>query len=148
MDWVSRRLPAVAFFALLLLVVASAARAGDVQVSLTVALVSESGAGVESTPAAARAHAILGKQLRYSSLKVLESSRHRIAEGQLWSHGLPNGTSVKARAGDISDAGVLLSVDWKGSAQGDFRVQRGKPLVIGGPNYQDGRLVLILQPDF
>ncbi|NNL86653.1 MAG: hypothetical protein HKP27_13420 [Myxococcales bacterium] len=148
MDWVSRALRHTLWLAMTGLLLSAAAQAGDVQLSLTVAHVSESAAGVEETPVAKRAHAILGKQLRYSSLKVLSSGQHTLQTNQMWEHGLPNNTTLRARASDVSEGGVFLSVDWPGSAQGDFRVQRGKPLVIGGPNYQDGKLVLILQLDY
>lgn len=148
MDWVSRTLRHTIWLAAMGLLLAAAAQAGDVQLSLTVAHVSESATGIEETPAAKRAHGILGKQLRYSSLKVLSSSQHTLQANVLWEHGLPNNTTLRARASDVSPEGVFLSVDWPGSAQGDFRVQRGKPLVFGGSNYQDGKLVLILQLDY
>lgn len=123
----------------------SAALAADVELLLTVAEVSETGQGVASDPAAAKAHAILGEQLRYDSLKILEQKRKRVESGGTWEHGLPNGASLRIQVADIAETGALLSVDLEGSAQGDFRVQRKKPLVIGGPNHGDGRLVLLIQ---
>jgi len=125
----------------------SAALAADVELLLTVAEVSETGQGIASDPAAAEAHAILGEQLRYDSLKILEQKRKRLESGGIWEHGLPNGTTLRIQVADIAETGALLSVDLEGSAQGDFRVQRKKPLVIGGPTHGEGRLVLLIRPN-
>jgi hypothetical protein len=43
---------------------------------------------------------------------------------------------------------VLVAVDVESSAQGDFRIPTRKPFVFGGPRYQDGQLVILLEPDF
>jgi hypothetical protein len=39
-------------------------------------------------------------------------------------------------------------VDVERSAQGDFRIPRRKPFVLGGQRYQDGQLVILLEPDY
>ncbi|NIP94641.1 MAG: hypothetical protein GWO24_14835 [Akkermansiaceae bacterium] len=121
--------------------------AASVELGLTVVEVSESGAGIEEGAAAAAAHSILGEQLRYDSLKILDEARKSLAPGDLWERDLPNGAKLRIQVSDIAESGALLSVDLEGSAQGDFRVQKKKPLVIGGPAHGEGRLVLVIQPN-
>lgn len=96
-------------------------------------------------PAARRYHALLGKRVRYESLRVLETHRSRLGEGDIGRVALPTGTAFRFRPLDLSGAGVLVSVDMGEAAQGDFRIPKGKPLILGGQPYQDGQLVVILE---
>ena len=48
---------------------------------------------------------------------------------------------------DAGDRGVLVAVDWRKTARGDFRLPRGKPLILGGQPYEDGQLVVILEAE-
>ncbi len=128
---------------------ARAADAGPIEFEVTVVQVSPSGSGVDRSDARARrVDQLLGRQLRYQSLKVLDSVHRQVPLGGVGTVRLPSGRSFRFRPVDVGPQGVLVSVDLEKTAQGDFRIPRGKPLVLGGHPYEDGQLVVILEPDY
>lgn len=96
-------------------------------------------------PGARRFHALLGKQVRYESLRLLDTQQRRVAVGDIGRVKLPTGTVFRFRPLDVGGRGVLVAVDMGRTAKGDFRIPKGKPLVIGGQPYRDGQLVVILE---
>jgi hypothetical protein len=132
--------------ALLLLVVAGGpARAQDGRVGFDVAVLAASPEPGGIDPAAQRFHALLGKRVRYESLRVLDTKRTRLAVGDIGRVRLPTGTDFRFRPLDVGEHGVLVAVDMGSTAQGDFRIRKGKPLILGGQPYRDGQLVVILE---
>lgn len=98
-------------------------------------------------PAARRFHALLGKRVRYESLKVLDTKRTRLAVGDIGRVPLPTGTTFRFRPLNVGGQGVLVAVDMGPTAQGDFRVPAGKPIILGGQPYREGQLVVILEAE-
>jgi hypothetical protein len=96
-------------------------------------------------PAARRYHALLGRRVRYESLRVLDTHHTRLGEGDIGRVSLPTGSAFRFRPLDLAGAGVLVAVDMGRTAQGDFRIPKGKPLILGGQPYQEGQLVVILE---
>jgi hypothetical protein len=113
---------------------------------VTVALVSQEPGPVD--PRGRQADQLLRRKLRYESLRVLDSGRRSVALDQVETVRLPTGQRFRFRPLDLGSGGVLVAVDAEGMAQGDFRIARGKPLVLGGGTYQDGQLFVILEPHF
>jgi hypothetical protein len=99
------------------------------------------GAGAE------RFDRLLRDTVRYNSLRVMKSKRRRVALNEIERVPLPTGQDFRFRPIDASDRGVLVSVDWRKTARGDFRMPRGKPLILGGQPYENGQLVVILEAD-
>lgn len=128
--------------------VARAEEPGAVTFHLTVVHVSPKAGGVEESEAARAAHRILGDRIRYESLEVLDRQEERLAPNEVGTHALPNGQELRFRPLDLGESGVLVAVDVEGSAQGDFRVPSGKPVVLGGSSYEDGQLVILLEPRY
>lgn len=129
---------------LALLAVAGAAAAQErLSFQVTVLEASPAAGGVE--PAARRFDQLLGSKIRYASLHVISSASQSLALNEIGSVALPTGKAFRFRPIDRGDSGVLVSVDWERTAQGDFRLPRGKPLVFGGQPYQGGQLVVILE---
>lgn len=106
------------------------------------------GGGVEESEAARRAHGILGDRIRYESLRVLATHERRLAANDVARIGLPTGRELRFRPLDVGEGGVLVAVDVEGTAQGDFRIPSGKPIVLGGPTYREGQLVILLEPRY
>ena len=132
-----------------LLLWAPAAGAQDkVALDLTLVLVSDKPGGVAGDGRAKRADEILGKELRYESLEVVDTSKRTLSLNEIWSVRLPTKRYFRVRPMDVGDNGVLLSVDLEGVTQGDFRVRKGKPLVFGGQSHEGGKLVVIVEPDY
>ena len=61
---------------------------------------------------------------------------------------LPTGKRVEVMPLSLSASGVLISVDIPGTLQTDLRVPNQKQVVIGVDRYEDGKLILTLQPDY
>jgi len=115
---------------------------------VTVVHVSSGKGGVQADARAQRVDRIIGPQLKYDSLRVLDFRRRQVPLNQIGSVTLPSGKHFRFRPMDLSEEGVLVAVDVERSAQGDFRIPRHKPFVFGGQRYRDGQLVILLEPDY
>ena len=99
-------------------------------------------------PAAAEIHRQLCREFRYESLQVLEQ-RHLILRMQeIGGIDLPTGKRVELRPLSLTPSGVLIAVEIEGTLEADLRVPNRKQVVIGVERYQDGKLILVLQPDY
>ncbi|MEN8161383.1 MAG: hypothetical protein ABFS41_15040, partial [Myxococcota bacterium] len=97
-------------------------------------------------PGARRFDRLLRSSLRYESLRVVKSKQRHVELNEIERVRLPTGDDFRFRPIDASDKGVLVSVDSK-TTRGDFRLPRGKPLILGGQPYEDGQLVVILEAE-
>lgn len=98
-------------------------------------------------PGAERFDRLLRDTVRYQSLRVVKSKERHVDLNEIEKVPLPTGQDFRFRPIDASDRGVLVSVDWKKTARGDFRLPRGKPLILGGQPYEKGQLVVILEAE-
>lgn len=90
---------------------------------------------------------LLRSTLRYESLRVVKSKQRHVKLNEIERVRLPTGEDFRFRPIDAGDRGVLVAVDWRKTARGDFRLPRGKPLILGGQPYEDGQLVVILEAE-
>ena len=98
-------------------------------------------------PGAERFDRLLRDTVRYESLRVVKAKERRVELNEIEKISLPTGQDFRFRPIDAGDRGVLVSVDWKKTARGDFRLPRGKPLILGGQPYENGQLVVILEAE-
>src|SRR4030095_3419359 len=91
-------------------------------------------------PGAERFDRLLRDTVRYESLTVVKTKERRVDLTEIARVALPPGQDFRFRAIDASDRGVLVSVDWRKAARGDFRLPRGQPLILGGQPYEGGQL--------
>jgi hypothetical protein len=98
----------------------------------------------EADPRCERFDKLLRGQIAYESLAILDSHRREVPLNEVWSLELPTARSLQLRPLEVSSHGTLLSLDVEESVQGDFRVTRGRPLVVGGPRHGAGRLVVVV----
>jgi hypothetical protein len=99
-------------------------------------------------PRAVELDTLLKQQFRYGGLKVLQEERLDLAIDQVGTLQLPNGRKFRVRPLDVGPEGVLLSVSVQGTLWTDMRVRNGHPVVIGAERYQEGKLVIRLEPHF
>lgn len=118
----------------------------SIKLTLTVSQLSKSPGKID--PKAADIHARLREEFRYESLKVLERKKLKLALDQVGSVKLPTGKMVRVRPADVDDRGVLIFVDIEGILQTDLRVANGRPVDIGAQSYEDGKLVVTLEPRY
>lgn len=112
---------------------------------VTVLHASPSEGGID--PGAERFDRLLRDTVRYRSLRLVKAKERRVNLNEIEKVKLPTGQDFRFRPIDASDRGVLVSVDWRKTARGDFRLPRGKPLILGGQPYENGQLVVILEAE-
>ena len=112
---------------------------------VTVLHASPSPGGVDA--GAERFDRLLRDTVRYESLRVMKSKQRKVRLNEVERVTLPTGQDFRFRPIDAGERGVLVSVDWRRTARGDFRLPRGKPLILGGQPYEDGQLVVILEAE-
>jgi len=113
--------------------------------AVTVLHASPAAGGID--PEAKRFDRLLRSSLRYESLRVVKSKQRHVKLNEIERVALPTGEDFRFRPIDAGDRGVLVAVDWRKTARGDFRLPRGKPLILGGQPFEDGQLVVILEAE-
>jgi hypothetical protein len=125
---------------------AGAAKAQEQRIDVELMVSHVSSVGGEIDPRGRKLHQKLQGEFRYESLRVLQIRGLRLALNEVGSVGLPNGKSVRVQPLQLSGSGVLLAVDVEGTARMDLKVRKGHLVVIGAERYQDGKLVISLEP--
>jgi len=99
-------------------------------------------------PRGSELNAFLKPQFRYGSLKVLQEESLDLALDEVGTLKLPNGRKFRVRPLDIGPEGVLLSVSVQGTLWTDMRVRNGHLVVIGAERFEEGKLVIGVEPHF
>ena len=115
-------------------------------VQLTVTHISEQPGQID--PRGRRLDGELRKKFRYNSLKVLKQRRLALAMDEVGSIDLPTGRAFRVRPLNLGDRGLLMAVGWDGAVQMDMRAPSRHLLVIGGPPYESGQLVVSIEPEY
>jgi hypothetical protein len=118
----------------------------SVGLSLTVSHASPKPGPID--PGAAEIHRQLRHLFRYESLRVIEQRHVQLRMQEIGGIDLPTGKRVEFRPLSLTTSGVLIAVEIPGTLQTDVRVSNRKHVVIGVDRYQDGKLILTLQPDY
>jgi hypothetical protein len=94
---------------------------------------------------AARIHQLLAKRgLSYGTLRVVGHERAALMLGEIGAIGTPTGKEYRFRPLDRGDTGFLVAIDW-GSTRGDFRMEPGVPLFLGGQPKDGGQIWVVLE---
>ena len=95
-------------------------------------------------PQAARLHKLLAKRgLAYGTLRVVDHQQSALRLGEIGAVATP-GQEYRFRPLDRGDTGFLVAVDW-GTTRGDFRMEPGVPLILGGQPKDGGQLWVVLE---
>jgi hypothetical protein len=97
---------------------------------------------------ASELHRKLQKDFRYESLRVLQTQRLALDLDEVGTLTLPSGRRFRVQPLQVGDRGVLLAVDVEGTLKTDLRVRNGHLVVLGAERYEDGRIVISLEPHF
>jgi hypothetical protein len=96
-------------------------------------------------PQAERLHKLLAKRgLSYGTLRVVAHQRDALMLGEIGALMTPNGKEYRFRPLDRGETGFLVAVDW-GTTRGDFRMEPGVPLILGGQPKDGGQLWVVLE---
>ena len=121
---------------------------GPDEVPIEVTVLQTSDQPGESDPRCERFEKILRGQVAYGSLAIVDVHKRSVPVNEVWTVDLPTQRTLQLRPLDVDrESGTLLSLDVEESVQGDFRVRRGQPLVVGGPKLGDGRLVVVVDTE-
>jgi len=134
--------------ALVLGVGTGAAKAQEQRIDVELMVSHVSSAAGEIDPRGRKLDQKLQGQFRYESLRVLQVRQLRLALNEVGRVELPNGKSVRVQPLQLSGGGVLLAVDVEGAARMDLKVRNGHLVVIGAERYEDGKLVISLEPSW
>jgi hypothetical protein len=119
-----------------------------IAIEITVLEVSDRPPSGPKDPGCDRFDRLLRGQIAYQSLSVVDRYQRDVPLNDVWTVELPTQRSLHVRPVDRDRGkGTLLSLDVEDAVQGDFRVRRGQPLVVGGPRYGDGKLVVVVDTE-
>ena len=90
----------------------------------------------------------LSKKFKYNSMRVIKERRLELQIDEVGSVKLPNGQMFRVRPLDLGDRGLLMAVGWEGEVMMDMRAPSEHMLVIGGPAYGEGQLVVSIEPRY
>ena len=139
----------LSFVALAAVVAASAAQAQSTErigLLLTVSHATQQPGPVD--PDSAEIYKRLHEEFRFQSLRVIERRQIDLRLQEVGGVVLPTGKRVSLRPMSLSTTGVLIAVEIPGTLETDVRVPNHQHVVIGLERYQDGKLILTLQPDY
>jgi hypothetical protein len=83
----------------------------------------------------------------YDELKLVERHRMVLDVDEVGRVKLPNGKRFRVRPLDVDASGVLMAVD-VGSLKLDVRAPSRHLTIIGAEPYQDGQLVISIEPNY
>jgi hypothetical protein len=132
--------------ALLVPVLVAAQEVRQVAIDVMVSHISSEPGEVDAR--AAKLDRKLRREFRYESLKVLERRNLSLKMDEVGSVKLPTGKYLRVRPLQVGDRGVLTAVSVEGTLETDLRIQNGHLVVIGVERYDDGKLVISLEPHF
>jgi hypothetical protein len=99
-------------------------------------------------PDSVEIHRRLQEEFRFQSLRVIERRHIDLRLQEVGGMLLPTGKRVSLRPMSLSSTGVLIAVEVPGTLETDVRIPNHQHVVIGLERYQDGKLLLTLQPDY
>lgn len=99
-------------------------------------------------PEAVEIHRRLQQEFLFQSLRVIERRHIDLRLQEVGGMVLPTGKRISLRPMSLSATGVLIAVEIPGTLETDVRVPNHQHVVIGLDRYEDGKLILTLQPDY
>lgn len=88
------------------------------------------------------------ENIRFPSARVLERRNVDLELDRVETLALPDGRSARFRPMHMGARGVLMAVDVEDGVKMDARVRAGHMVVIDGGRFEDGKLVISIEPDY
>jgi hypothetical protein len=145
-----RCLPAIAFIALLLFAQIAVA-SPDVPVAIDVGVVVASHEGPTMDPALSSIRNQLQSMFNYSSYRMVDRLNRTLSVGETGAFGLPGGRSMRVTPVPAKGNKVRLAVQIMEGERNllttTLGLSRGGMVIVGGPSYQKGVLILIISAE-
>jgi hypothetical protein len=117
----------------------------SIQMRMMVTRLSNDGRGVD--PKAKELESKLSNQgIRFDSAEVLQKKQLEMGTGEVHTIDLPNGRKARVQPLHQGKDGLLMAVDVEGSSKADVRAKPNHTVIFSAGPYQDGKLVLSLEP--
>ena len=118
-----------------------------IPVHLMVTHLSNEEGGVD--PRAAKLDERLRSQnINYPSVKVTQQVDVSLQVDEIGTIGLPDGRAARVQPLHVGDRGVLMAVEVEDGIKTDVRVRDDHMVVIDGGSFQDGKVVISVEPDY
>lgn len=145
-----RCLPAIAFIALLLFSQIAVA-SPDAPVAIDVGVVVASNEGTTMDPALSSIRDKLKSMFNYSSYRMVDRLNRTLSVGETGDFGLPGNRSMRATPVPAKGNKVRLAVQIMEGERNllttTLGLSRGGMVIVGGPSYQKGVLILIISAE-
>lgn len=142
--------PAIAFLVVLLFT-GAALSAAEPPVSIDVGVVVASNEGARMDPALASIKAKLQSMFNYSSYRMLDRMKKPLAVGETGEFALPGNRSMRVTPAPASGPKVRLAVQvmegHRNLLSTTLGLSRGGMVLVGGPSYQNGVMILIISAE-
>jgi len=118
-----------------------------IPVHLMVTHLSNEEGGVD--PRAAKLDERLRSQnINYPSVQVTEQIDVNLQVDEVGTIILPDGRAARIQPLHVGDRGVLMAVEVDGGIKTDVRVRDDHMVVIDGGSFEDGKVVISVEPDY
>lgn len=145
-----RRLAAVAFIGLLFIAQIAAA-SPDAQVAIDVGVVVASQDGPTMDPELSSIRNQLHSMFNYSSYRMIDRLKRTLSVDETGDFGLPGGRSMRVTPVPAKGNKVRLAVQIMEGERNllttTLGLSRGGMVIVGGPSYQKGVLILIISAE-
>ena len=145
-----RCLPAVALIVVLLSAHIAAA-SPDAPVAIDVGVVVASHEGTTTDPALSSIRNQLQSMFNYSSYRMVDRLKRTLSVGETGEFGLPGGRSMRVTPVPAEGDKVRLAVQIREAERNllstTLGLSRGGMVIVGGPSYQKGVLILIISAE-
>lgn len=99
-------------------------------------------------PAAEALGRRLKRDFKFQSVRVIQMQKLHLALNEVGSLELPTGSVLHVKPRKVSENGVLMSVEIVGTLRTSLQVKNRHQVVIGAQSYEDGKLVVSLEPEY
>ena len=145
--------PRIIAFLVLMLALPAVGRAADpappVTVDVGIVLASQEGATVD--PALSSIQGKLRSMFNYTSYRMLERKQRSLHVGELWEYDLPGNRTMRVTPSPSRGTKVRLAVEIREGGKNllatTLGLSRGGMVLVGGPPYRKGVLILIISAE-
>ena len=88
------------------------------------------------------------QNINYPSVKVTQQVDVNLQVDEVGTIGLPDGRPARVQPLNVGDRGVLMAVEVEGGIKTDVRVRDDHMVVIDGGSFEDGKVVISVEPDY
>ncbi len=86
--------------------------------------------------------------MKFGTLRLIEQRQLQLGIGQLGHVPLPDRREVTMTPVSFAARNVQMRLQMPGQVNSELSMSPGRPVVLGGPRYKDGHLIVYIEPEF